>query len=530
MVRIGEDRTERLDIVPAQLRVIVTVRPKYACRVCEEVLAALGTGSESISLTAPLTTGTYFYGSCVDAVADESDTTDNCSPSVKVEVGAEPPDLIVSTSIAYGSAGTFRILARVYNQGSGGSAATSLRYSRSTDATITTSDTAVGTDAVGGLAASGTSVAGRGLSVPSTAYSYYYWACVDPVAGESDTTNNCSNAVRVDGEDENAAPRLLRASVDNDALTLTFSEALDGNSVPSPASFAVTVAGSVRTVDAVAVSGSAVTLTLSSAVTSGETVTVSYTEPTGGGAKPVKDADGGAAATFANIRVTNETGPLPVVSIAVPTTPVTEGTAASFTLSRTGTVDATLTVAVSVSQSGSVLGATLPSSVTFRADSAEAHLSVATVNDEAEEADSRVTVSIVAGEGYVVDGSSAGVDVLDDDAVPPAGALSAELWATTMIWTDLGAGRYGGYTDDFWTPEWTEGRQRFRIWWIRTTRAHACWRLRMMAHAARFPRRTGSHCKSAGSKSGRARRCRLSLGVRSARSATSSRSGRSAIG
>ncbi len=36
MVKIGEDRAERLDIVPAQLRVIVTVRPKYACRKCEE--------------------------------------------------------------------------------------------------------------------------------------------------------------------------------------------------------------------------------------------------------------------------------------------------------------------------------------------------------------------------------------------------------------------------------------------------------------------------------------------------------------
>ena len=36
MVRIGEDRSERLDIVPAQLRVIVTVRPKYACRACEQ--------------------------------------------------------------------------------------------------------------------------------------------------------------------------------------------------------------------------------------------------------------------------------------------------------------------------------------------------------------------------------------------------------------------------------------------------------------------------------------------------------------
>ena len=30
MVRIGEDRTERLEIVPAQPKVIVTIRPKYA--------------------------------------------------------------------------------------------------------------------------------------------------------------------------------------------------------------------------------------------------------------------------------------------------------------------------------------------------------------------------------------------------------------------------------------------------------------------------------------------------------------------
>ena len=35
MVRIGDDRTERLDIVPAQLRVLVTVRPKYACPACK---------------------------------------------------------------------------------------------------------------------------------------------------------------------------------------------------------------------------------------------------------------------------------------------------------------------------------------------------------------------------------------------------------------------------------------------------------------------------------------------------------------
>jgi transposase len=36
--RIGEDRSERLDIVPAQFRVLVVRRPKYACRACEEVV------------------------------------------------------------------------------------------------------------------------------------------------------------------------------------------------------------------------------------------------------------------------------------------------------------------------------------------------------------------------------------------------------------------------------------------------------------------------------------------------------------
>ena len=32
MTKIGEDVSERLDVVPAQLRVLVTRRPKYACR------------------------------------------------------------------------------------------------------------------------------------------------------------------------------------------------------------------------------------------------------------------------------------------------------------------------------------------------------------------------------------------------------------------------------------------------------------------------------------------------------------------
>jgi len=33
---IGEDRASRLDVIPAQYRVLITRRPKYACRTCQE--------------------------------------------------------------------------------------------------------------------------------------------------------------------------------------------------------------------------------------------------------------------------------------------------------------------------------------------------------------------------------------------------------------------------------------------------------------------------------------------------------------
>ena len=87
---------------------------------------------------------------------------------------------------------SFTLSATVRNAGDGASAGTTLRYYRSTDATITTSDTAAGTDPVGGLAASGSSSQSVDLTAPSSPGTYYYGACVDSVAGESDTANNCS--------------------------------------------------------------------------------------------------------------------------------------------------------------------------------------------------------------------------------------------------------------------------------------------------------------------------------------------------
>ena len=111
------------------------------------------------------------------------------------------PDLEVGTpsvddSSPYTGA-SLTLSATVTNAGDGESAATTLRYYRSTDATITTSDTEVDTDAVGTLAAEGTSDQSIDLTAPSTAGTYYYGACVDSVTGESDTTDNCSASVTV---------------------------------------------------------------------------------------------------------------------------------------------------------------------------------------------------------------------------------------------------------------------------------------------------------------------------------------------
>ena len=63
------------------------------------VLSASGTSDESISLTAPESPATYYYGACVDAVTDESDTTNNCSDSVPVTV-PEPEESAPSVEIS----------------------------------------------------------------------------------------------------------------------------------------------------------------------------------------------------------------------------------------------------------------------------------------------------------------------------------------------------------------------------------------------------------------------------------------------
>ena len=140
----------------------------------------------------------------MDAVTDESDTTNNCSSSTKVTVRSSEqqvqgaPDLNPYTIVVEAGldglspGGSFSLSVGVRNEGDGSSAATTLRYYRSTDATVTTSDTEEGTDDLPSLVPSATSTQSVNLTAPTTAGTYYYGACVDAVTGESDTADNCS--------------------------------------------------------------------------------------------------------------------------------------------------------------------------------------------------------------------------------------------------------------------------------------------------------------------------------------------------
>ena len=106
----------------------------------------------------------------------------------------------------------FTLSVTVTNAGGGAAEATTLRYYRSTDSTITSSDTAQGSEAVGALAAAGTSDHDGGITAPSEAGTYYYGACADSVTDESDTTNNCSSSVTVTVSD--SEPDLVVIGID----------------------------------------------------------------------------------------------------------------------------------------------------------------------------------------------------------------------------------------------------------------------------------------------------------------------------
>ena len=163
---------------------------------CEE-LAANVEGT-SYTHTSPDDDDNYYWvTACNSGGCSEIDSENPAS----LEGSAPAPDLVVDNATvsdrAPAAGGSFTLSAVVRNQGNGSSASTTLRYYRSTDSTITSGDTEVGTDSVSSLDPSESSPQTISLSAPSTLGTYYYGACVDAVDGEANTSNDCSDGVKV---------------------------------------------------------------------------------------------------------------------------------------------------------------------------------------------------------------------------------------------------------------------------------------------------------------------------------------------
>ena len=125
--------------------------------------------------------------------------------SVSVSVGtATSPDLLFSSvtprAVTIAPGGSEVLVFTIKNAGNANSGPTSAQGYESSDATITTSDRVATNDvAIPGLVPNGEATIRLTLNVPANtpAGSSYIGMCVDPVTGESNTTNNCSASVRV---------------------------------------------------------------------------------------------------------------------------------------------------------------------------------------------------------------------------------------------------------------------------------------------------------------------------------------------
>ena len=138
------------------------------------------------------------------------------APPEQPTVVDDTPDLVVDAPSV--SAGTlaaeeeFTLRVTVRNRGTGQSDATTLRYYRSSDGTISAADTRVGTNAVPALAASDTRGMSLILHAPSIAGTWYYGACVDAVSDESNTGNNCSSGTSVTVSESGVAAAVMEMS------------------------------------------------------------------------------------------------------------------------------------------------------------------------------------------------------------------------------------------------------------------------------------------------------------------------------
>ena len=234
------------------------------------------------------------------------------------------------------------------------------------------------------------------------------------------------------------------AVTDNDAAEFDVSAAPDGIDEGGAATLTVSIGNGVTfAVDqaiALSVSGTAVSddyrLSATSLVLGAGTSSVSATltalrdvwaEPAE--TVTVTATRAGSAVGAATVTIAANEAVVSTVTVTAVATPVTEGAAAQFELRLDAAALAALTVAVSASETGSVLSGTAPATVAFAVGESSGTISLATDDDTVVEADGAVTLTLLSGSGYVAGAAAAAVVTVadNDSATFDVSASSGEI-------------------------------------------------------------------------------------------------------
>jgi len=183
-------------------------------------------GSASVSVPGDMATGTYYLLACADdtnLVLEMSETNNCAAAPVRVQVGPDLTESVVSSSTAViGAGATFSVTDTVMNRGGGAADASITQYYLSTLPSKTSNARLLsGNRSVSPLLAGGTYAGTATVTVPSDVASgtYYLLACADDTAAvpETNENNNCaasSNRMQV-------GPDLIESGVSSPAQIAT---------------------------------------------------------------------------------------------------------------------------------------------------------------------------------------------------------------------------------------------------------------------------------------------------------------------
>jgi large repetitive protein len=171
-------------------------------------VASLAAGASSaatttVTIPANTTPGTYYLGAIADRLDSipESDDANNAGAALTpIEIALYQPDLVitvVSGPVTVTSGGTVAIANTVRNQGPAPATSFTVSLYLSTDSTITTGDTLLGSRMVASLGAGASSAATTSVTISAAPGTYYLGVIADPgmTLTELNEGNNAGSAL-----------------------------------------------------------------------------------------------------------------------------------------------------------------------------------------------------------------------------------------------------------------------------------------------------------------------------------------------